>query len=123
MVAISTVTYLTWVFGRIIFWEYIEPDMRRLLEVDGFGARIPEFDYAYIFWIAMSLASYAGIWLLRRWGRDLLVVTYLLTIVLAPFSGAMINAPLERVLMIVFLLVDGMIIGLTYLAWPSILKK
>jgi membrane-associated phospholipid phosphatase len=123
MVVISLLAYFSWLLGRVAFWDFIEPDLRRLLAVDGFGSRIPDYEYAYLFWAILSVASYFGIWILQRWGRSLLLLTFVLSCISAPFSGAMINAPVERLLMMIFLFSDGGIVALGYLAWPEIFSK
>jgi len=119
-------------FGRLVFWDYIDPDVQKLLEFDGFGSMPPKSGRPFVFWVAeniyafwliMSIASWIGLWFLQRWGRDLLVLLYFLSNVVAPFSGVKIGTPIEQVLMTIFTLSDGIIIGLTYFAWPNVLKR
>ena len=85
LVIISALSYVIWVFGRIVLWQYLDENVQRLLDVDGYGTMIPEHDFAYVPWVSVSLLSYLGLFLLRRWGRDLLVVVYLATLILSPF--------------------------------------
>lgn len=117
LVIISALSYVIWVFGRLVLWQYLDENVQRLLDVDGYGTMIPEHDFAYVPWVFVSLLSYVGLFLLRRWGRDLLVVVYLATLILSPFSGVMIHASYERFFFTVFMLSDGMILGLLFFAW------
>lgn len=116
LVVISFLSYLVSIFNRMLLWQYLDEDIQRLLKVDGYGAIFSE--HAYIPWAVLSLLSYAGIFFLRRWARDLLIAIYLFQIILVPFSGIRIFAPYEGIFSI-YMLTDGMIIGLLYFAWGS----
>jgi hypothetical protein len=119
LIVISAMSYTIWVFGRLVLWPYFDENVQRLLDVDGYGAMLPEYEFAYVPWVSVSLLSYIGLFFLRRWGRDLLVAVYLLTLILSPFSGVMIHAPYERFFFTVFMLSDGMILGLLFFAWRA----
>jgi len=116
---ISALSYVIWVFGRLVLWQDFDENVQMILDADGYGAILPEHEYAYIPWISISLLSYVGLFLLRPWGRNLLAIVYLLTLLLSPFSGVMIHAPFERFFFTVFMLCDGAILGLLFFAWRT----
>jgi hypothetical protein len=119
LVIISALSYVIWVFGRLVLWQHFDENVQRLLDADGYGTKLPEHEFAYVPWVFISLLSYMGLLLFRRWGRDLLVAVYILTLVLSPFSGVMIHVPYERFFFTVFMLSDGMILGLLFFAWKD----
>lgn len=104
-------------FGRIILVEHLDEDVGELVYFDGYGAIVWSGAYSYMLWLVASLASYLGIFLFKRWGRDLLLFIYLLAILMSPFMGVMVNAPYETSLYTVMVLSDGIIIGLLCFAW------
>lgn len=123
LVSISIMAYFSWVFGRLVFWDFIEHEIQKILSLDGMGSKLEYIENEYVFWIFLSAASYLGVFFLKRWGCNLLLLTFLLTCFMAPFSGVMINSPLERLLFMIFWFSDGMIIALSMIAWPSIFNR
>ena len=132
LVLVSCVSYIAWMFGRYIYWEHIDHDIRKLLEFDGYGSSVPESasqhilliaNNTYILWLVISCICWAGLWFFYKWGRDLLAFLYFLSNAVVPFSGINMYTPLEQILMNIYILTDGVILGLTYIAWPYMLKN
>lgn len=121
VVIVSVLAYALWMFCRNLFWDVVADDVKLVLRAEGMGASLPEYEYAYLIWMALSGISYLGIWFFKKWGVRLLIAIYLVSFMIFPFSGIMIALPLERVALTIFLLSDGVIIALAGCAWNDLL--
>jgi hypothetical protein len=67
-------------------------------------------------WFALWLLAALGVMLLRNWARHLYFVLSLLGPALAPFSGYVIQPPLDTLFASANLLLDGAVLALVYLS-------
>ena len=72
LVLIALISYLIWVFDRVLFWGLLSDDSRRLAILDGYGAVVHQPKHMYLGWVFLSVMSYMGIYFFRKWGGVLL---------------------------------------------------
>ncbi len=63
-----------------------------------------------IFWIL----SIIGLWKLRKWGRNLLIVSVVLTLLLYIIDGVVIMNPWENMFSELFMIIEGILISMSF---------
>lgn len=113
LVVAATASYLVW-----FFLPYLATDLeRQIAAYSGHGAVLPvRHPVYYGSWLLLWLVAASGLVLLHNWARQLYLVLVLLGPVLAPFSGYVIQPPLDSMFSSASLLFDGAVIAIAYLS-------
>lgn len=116
LVIASTASYVIWFF--LPFWSFYLSDAEyRLAELSGFGAVLPvESPLYYGAWFALWLIAALALLFFQNWARHLYLTLSVLGLVLAPFSGFVVQAPLDTLLGNAALIMDGAILAMAYLS-------
>ena len=112
---VSTVIYVVWFF--LPFWPgYLSEDAHQLAEYAGYGAILP-VDHALYYgaWFGLWLIAAIGLIFFQNWARHLYLALSLLNPALAPFSGFMVQPPIDALFFATNLLLDGAILAMAYL--------
>ena len=113
LVLLSFFANMLWTFYREMFWDAFDSDVQRLLSADGYGSLIPGASYLFWFILVLSITCYVGLFFFKRWSVWLLLFLNVgVLIVMAPFGGVEISAPIERIAKTIFLMADGALIAL-----------
>lgn len=116
LVSISFTMNMVWTFFREIYWSNFSEEVQRLLQVDGYGSVMPGAENLFILIFLASILCYAGLLFFKIWAVWLLVgLDVVVLILLAPFAGVEISAPVERIAKTLFMMADGAIIALALL--------
>lgn len=113
LVAAASLCYVVW-----FFLPYLATDLeQRVAAYSGYGAILPvQHPLYYGTWFALWLVAALGLMLLHNWARHLYLVLSLLGPALAPFSGYVIQPPLDTLFASTSLLLDGAVLALVYLS-------
>lgn len=116
LILISAVMNFVWMFFREFYWPYFSHDMQKILGVDGYGSVIPWSGYLFVVILSINILCYVGLLLFKKWAVWTLLGLYILVLViLAPFAGVEVAAPVERIAKSFLLMADGAIISLVFL--------
>jgi hypothetical protein len=113
LVVIAAACYLVW-----FLLPYTASDIeQRLAEYSGHGALLPIKHPLYNgVWFVLWIASAIGLIFLQNWARHLYLALSLLGLILAPFSGYVIQPPLDTMFASASTLLDGAILAMAYLS-------
>lgn len=113
LVAAATACYVVW-----FLLPYGASDLeQRIAEYSGHGAVLPiHHSFYYGAWFTLWLVAALGLVLLHNWGRHLYLALSLLGIVVTPFSGYLIQPPLDTMFSSANLLLDGVVLAMAYLS-------
>lgn len=116
LVAAATACYVVWFF--LPYWSgYLTELEQRVAGYSGYGAVLPVQHPLYSgAWFALWLIAAVGLVLLQNWARHLFLALAVLGPVLAPFSGFIIQPPLDTLFASANLLLDGAVVALAYLS-------
>lgn len=116
LVIAATACYAAWFF--LPSWPHYLTDLEhRVVGYSGYGAVLPVQHPIYSAgWFALWLIATVGLVLFQNWARHLYLVLALLGPVLAPFSGFIIQPPLDTLFSSANLLLDGAVLALAYLS-------
>lgn len=115
LVVSTTVIYIVWFF--LPYWSgYLSDDEYRLAEYAGYGAILPVHHVLYYsVWFGLWLISALGLLFFQNWARHLYLVLSLLSLVTAPFSGFVVQPPVDALFSNATLLLDGALLAVAYL--------
>lgn len=115
LVVSSTVIYIIWFF--LPYWSgHLSEDEYRLTEFAGYGAILPVHHVLYYSaWFGFWLISALGLFFFQNWARHLYLALSLLSLVTAPFSGFLVQTPVDTLLANANLLLDGALLAVAYL--------
>ncbi len=116
LVIAATVCYVVWFF--MPYWSGYLTDLEdRLAGYSGYGAILPIHHPVYSsMWFGLSLLAAIGLMFLQNWARHLYLALSLLGPALAPFSGFVIQPPLDTFFSNANLLLDGAVLAVAYLS-------
>lgn len=87
------------------------------MEVSGYGALLPvQHPIYYSAWFVLWTVAALGLIFVQNWARHLYLALTLLTISLTPFSGFIVQAPLDALFSNATLLLDGAVLAVAYLS-------
>ena len=102
-------------WSTLPYSAYKQPQVvREALEHAARGAIVPPTDTLADLSLAAVLLAAAGLLFFQRWGRALLVLTTLFSLVLSPLGGVMVSGPFDGTLGFVLTLLTGALIALAY---------
>lgn len=115
LVISSFVIYVAWFF--LPYWSFQLSDFeQRLMEYDGYGADLPVTHFLfYGAWFVLWSVATLGLFFFKNWGRHLFLTCTLLGLAMTPFSGFLVQDPLDALLSTINLLLDGAILAMAYL--------
>lgn len=113
---IATVCYLAWFL--LPFWAGHLTDVEaQVVRHSGDGALLPVRHPLYYWsWFILSLVAAVGMFLLQNWARHLYLALSILGPLSAAFSGFVIQAPLDTLFSNANLILDGVVLGVSYLS-------
>ncbi len=116
MVAAAMVCYIVWFL--LPYWPgYMTDTKRQLMDYSGYGAILPvEHPLYYGGWFALWTIATLGVMFFQNWARHLYLALSLLGPALAPFSGFIVQPPLDGLFTGVNVLLDGAVLALAYLS-------
>lgn len=116
LVIAATACYVVWFL--LPYWPfYLTETEQRMVDVSGYGAVLPvEHPLYYSAWFALWMIAAFGLILLKNWARHLFLTLSVLGSALAPFSGFVIQAPLDGLFANTSALLDGAILAIAYLS-------
>ena len=116
LVVAATVCYVVWFF--LPFWSnYLTDIEHRVASHTGYGALLPiDHPLYHGTWFALSLIAALGLIFIQNWARHLYLALSILGLVSAPFSGFVIQPPLDTLFSSASLLLDGAILAIAYLS-------
>ncbi len=116
LIFVSFTMNMVWTFFREIYWSNFSEDVQKLLQVDGYGSVIPGAENLFVLILLVSFLCYAGLLFFKMWAVWLLIgLDIVVLIILAPFAGVEVSAPVERIAKTLFMMADGAIITLAFL--------
>jgi hypothetical protein len=116
LVVASTASYVIWFFLPQWSSHLSDPEYR-LAELSGFGAVLPvDHPLYYGTWFVLWLIAALALLFFQNWARHLYLVLSVLELILAPFSGFSVQAPLDSLFGSAALLMDGAILAMAYLS-------
>lgn len=115
-VVASTAIYIVWFV--LPFWSgYLSEDAHQLTEYSGYGAILPVDHLLYYgTWFGLWLVAALGLFFFQNWARHLYLALSVLNPALAPFSGFVIQPPIDVLFSSTNLLLDGAILAMAYLS-------
>ena len=115
LVLTSTAFYVIWFF--LPHWYgYLSYEQYRLTEYSGYGAILPINHVLYYgTWFGLWLIAAVGLYFFRNWARHLYLALSFAHLALAPFSGFVVEPPLDFLFSATSLLLDGAILAMAYL--------
>lgn len=115
LVISSFAIYVAWFF--LSYWSFQLSDFeQRLTEYNGYGADLPVNHFLfYGAWFGLWSVATLGLFFFQNWGRHLFLTCTLLGLAMAPFSGFLVQDPLDALLSTINLLLDGAILAMAYL--------
>lgn len=116
LVIVATACYVVWFF--LPHWPgYLTEIEQRVAGYSGHGAVLPvQHPIYYGAWLASWLVAAVGLVMLQNWARHFYLALSLLGLILAPFSGFIIQPPLDTLFSSANLLLDGAVLALAYLS-------
>ena len=116
LVVAATVCYLAWFF--LPFWsDYLTDIEHRVASYSGYGSLLPiQHPLYYGTWFALSLIAALGLIFIQNWARHLYLALSMLGLASAPFSGFVIQPPLDTLFSSANLLLDGAVLAIAYLS-------
>lgn len=116
LVIASTACYVAWFF--LPYWsDYLTDTEQRMTEVSGYGALLPiQHPIYYSIWFGLWIVAALGLIFVQNWARHLYLALTLLTLSLTPFSGFIVQAPLDTLFSNANLLLDGAVLAVAYLS-------
>lgn len=116
LVIAATACYVVWFL--LPYWPfYLTETEQQMTEVSGYGAVLPvEHPLYYSTWFALWIIAGLGLVFLQNWARHLFLVLSLLGPALAPFSGFVVQPPLDGLFANASALLDGVILAVAYLS-------
>ena len=114
LIITSVISYVIWFFLPYLPIEHSRETLN-LLAASGYGAAsITQHPFVYISIVVAKLMASLGLFLFLSWGRWLFVGVVTISVVLVPFSGVVITAPLDGLFGAFAGLIDGAIIALSF---------
>lgn len=116
LVVVATMCYVVWFF--LPYWPiYLTETEQRMTEVSGYGALLPvQHPIYYGTWFALWVVAAVGLMFIQNWARHLYLALSMLGLALVPFSGFIVQPPLDTLFSNANLLLDGVILGIAYLS-------
>lgn len=116
LVVTATVCYVMWFF--LPFWsDYLTDIEYRAASYSGYGSLLPiQHPLYYGTWFALSLIAALGLFLMKNWARHLYLVLSILGLASVPFSGFVIQPPLDTLFSSANQLLDGAVLAMAYLS-------
>lgn len=116
LVAAATACYVVWFL--LPYWVgALTETEQRLAAYSGYSALLPvQHPLYYGVWFALWLIAALGLVFLQNWARHLFLALSLLGIALAPFSGFVVQPPLDGLFANASALLDGAILAIAYLS-------
>jgi hypothetical protein len=116
LVAAAMGCYLVWFL--LPYWAgHLTESQQRLADYSGYATMLPvEHPVYYGLWFALWLIAALGLMFLKNWARHLFLGLSLLGVALAPFSGFVVQPPLDGLFANASALLDGAILAIAYLS-------
>ncbi len=115
LVFVSLSMNMLWIFFRDLYWPHFSNDMQKILRADGYGSVIPGTENLFVLVLSVSILCYVGLFFFKRWAVWILIgLDIIVLLILSPFAGVEVAAPIERVAKAIFLMADGAIITLAF---------
>ena len=106
---------MLFVFFRDFYWSFFDDGIRRLLEMDGYGAIISWPDKLFFLILFVNILCYIGLFFFRKWAIWTLVGLHIIvSLILTPFSGLEVNSPLDKIAQSIYLMADGAILAIAF---------
>ena len=118
-VVLTSAAYVVWFF--LPYWSSYLPDQeQRLADHNGYGADIPTHFLIYGTWFCLWLIAALGLFFFQNWARHLFLALSLVGLAMAPFSGFVVQPPIDALFSTINLLLDGAILAMAYLSPLSV---
>jgi len=116
LVAAAIVCYVVWFL--LPYWPgYLTDAERQLMDYSGYGATLPvEHPLYYGGWFTVWIIAALGLMFFQNWARHLYLALSLLGLALAPFSGFVVQLPLDSLFTGANVLLDGAVLAMAYLS-------
>lgn len=116
LVISSFAIYVAWFL--LPYWPgYLSDFEQRLSGHNGYGSDLP-IDHALFYggWFGLWLVTSLGLLFLQNWAKHLFLALSLLGLAIVPFSGFVVQPPVDALFFMANLLLDGAILAKAYLS-------
>jgi hypothetical protein len=116
LVISSFAIYVAWFF--LPYWpDHLSDFEKRLADHNGYGADLPVNHFLfYGTWFGLWFISALGLFFFKNWARHLFLALSFLGLAMVPFSGFVVQPPIDTLFSTINLLLDGAILAMTYLS-------
>ena len=116
LVILTFTIYVAW-FCFPYLPSYLSEYEQDLVAHGGYGADLPIDDVLfYGTFFGLVLIATLGLYFFQNWARHLFLALSLLDLAITPFSGFIVQPPIDGLFFMINLLLDGAILAMAYLS-------